>query len=120
MTRWTAAALLVLAAGIAPTCRADELRAFPENALRGRLQVVTPPAVVLDGQDDRLAMGARIRDQRNLLVTSATLADGQTHTVNYQRDGFGLISQVWVLTEAEAAIKRATANPTLLQRWFGL
>lgn len=120
MTRWTAAALLVLAAGIAPIAWADDLRAFPEAALRGRLQVVTPPAVVLDGKDDQLSMGARIRDQRNLFVTSATLADGQTHAVNYLRDGFGLISQVWVLTEAEAAVKRATANPTLLQRWFGL
>lgn len=120
MTRWTAAALLVLAAGTALVARADDLRSFPDAALRGRLLVANPPAVVLDGQDAQLSIGARIRDRRNLFVTSGTLADGQQHLVNYLVNGTGQISEVWVLTPEEAAIRRAGANPSFLERWFGL
>ena len=131
MTRWIAAtalpsprflptlacAALLLAAGA--VARADEIRAFPDAAQRGRLEVVTPPAVQLDGRPDQLAMGARIRDQRNLFVTSGTLATGQPHLVNYLRNPSGQISEVWLLTAEEAALRRPNAAPSWLDRWFG-
>ncbi len=112
MTRWTSAALWMLASGIAGfsgMTHADDLRAFPVTALRGSLEVVTPPDVVLDGNAARLSIGARIRNQRNLLVTSATLADGTDHAVNYVCNSAGELTEVWLLSDAEAAIPRATA-----------
>ncbi|QHJ01621.1 hypothetical protein GT347_18700 [Xylophilus rhododendri] len=104
----------------ATAAQADAVRNFPPAALRGQLEVVTPPAVQLDGKADQLSMGARIRDTRNLLVTSATLADGQVHLVNYTRDPQGQLNEVWLLTDEEAALPRASASPSWYQRWFGL
>ncbi|WPB56150.1 hypothetical protein [Xylophilus sp. GOD-11R] len=138
MTRWTLAvpaapaapasmfshrlpAVLLAAAcwTIASPALADAVRDFPPSALRGRLEVSTPPVVQLDGKTDQLAMGARIRDTRNLLVTSGTLANGQAIAVNYTRDPQGQINEVWVLTAEEAALPRAGASPNWRQRWFG-
>jgi hypothetical protein len=81
------------------------VRTFPEKALRGKLVVQLAPEVMLDGKSDRLSPGARIHGPDNLLVLSARLT-GQSYTVNYVRDGHGLIHEVWVLTPEEAAIKR--------------
>ncbi len=109
----------LLLAGLAGVARADAVRAFPVTALRGRLEVVTPPAVQLDGRPDQLAMGARIRDTRNLFVTSGTLATGETHLVNYTRNPGGQIGEVWLLTPEEAALRLPTASPSWFERWFG-
>ncbi|MES2187535.1 MAG: hypothetical protein V4505_23495 [Pseudomonadota bacterium] len=111
-----AAALgMALAAGPALA----QTRPFPDTALRGRLLITNPPAVQLDGHADQLSPGARIRDTQNLFVTSGALA-GQDLIVNYRREPGGQISEVWVLTPAEAAVKRATAaGPSLLDRLFG-
>ena len=135
MTRWTPAApapapapiphrivlpgLLLaaaLSAAVPPPAHADQVRAFPDAALRGRLEVVLPPAVQLDGRADQLSMGARIRDTRNLFVTSATLATGQPYWVNYTRTPDGQIGEVWILTTEEAALPRAGAGSP---GWFG-
>jgi len=134
MTRWTAAApalarashptrppllgMLLAAAlcAIAPAAHADQIRAFPDAALRGRLEVVLPPAVQLDGKPDQLSMGARIRDTRNLFVTSGTLATGRPYLVNYTRNHEGQISEVWILTAEEAALPRPGAGSP---GWFG-
>lgn len=85
-------------------------RAFPPGALRGTLVVTAPPEVLLDGRADRLAPGARIRDAQNLLSLSGQLV-GQELTVNYQRDGAGLLHEVWILSAEEAREKRAGALP---------
>ena len=81
------------------------MRTFPAKALRGKLVVQSAPEVLLDGKPDRLSPGARIHGPDNLLIMSARLT-GQTYTVNYVRDGHGLIHEVWILTPEEAAIKR--------------
>jgi hypothetical protein len=85
------------------------VRNFPAKALRGKLVVQLPPDVLLDGQADRLSPGSRIHDTRNMLAMSGALV-GQTLTVNYLRDGAGLIHEVWILTPEEAAEKRAGAK----------
>lgn len=77
-------------------------------AKRGVLVVTAPPEVLLNGQPERLAPGARIRGRNNLLVLSASLV-GQELLVSYVRDQLGLLHQVWILTEAEAAL--AVAQP---------
>lgn len=87
-----------------------QTRDFPASALRGSLQVTLPPQVELDGKADQLSPGARIHGTNNLLVLSGTLV-GQTMWVNYTRDTSGLLSEVWILTEAEAALDRAGTKP---------
>lgn len=75
-------------------------RSFPANALRGELLIEQPPAALLNGQPARLAPGARIRGENNLLLVSGALA-GRRVTVNYTVDIQGLVLDVWVLTAEE-------------------
>src|SRR5574337_954804 len=86
------------------------VRSFPKNALRGELVVSQqPPVIELDGHADRLAPGARIFGPSNVILMSGALI-GQTLTVNYTRDGMGLVHDVWILTDAEARQPRAAAQ----------
>lgn len=103
------AGFALTAALVLPAAVQAESRPFPANALRGTLVVTAPPEVLLDGQPDRLAPGARIRDTQNLLALSATLV-GQALTVNYRRDGAGLLHEIWILSAEEAREKRAGAR----------
>jgi hypothetical protein len=82
------------------------VRPFPAAALRGTLQVTTPPDILINGKTERLAPGAHIRGSNNLLVLSASLA-GQSVLVNYLRDPQGQIREVWILSAQEAQEKRA-------------
>ncbi len=81
-------------------------REFPAKALRGSMVIVQPPLVAMDDKPTRLAPGARILDTSNRLVQSATLVN-QELTVNYTLDLRGQVHQVWLLSEAEAKVKRA-------------
>jgi hypothetical protein len=95
----------VLAAALAAAAlpvAAQVQRMFPADALRGELVVVQPPQVRLNGKDARLAAGARIRNERNMLALSGSLL-GQPLVVNYTIDGFGAVKDVWVLTPSERA-----------------
>ena len=86
------------------------LRHFPNAALRGAFMVVNPPIIRLDGHPDRLSPGARIFGPRNMMLMSGALV-GQDLAVNYLRDAAGLVSEVWILTPAEAQVPRASAQP---------
>ena len=105
--RLTLAALLL--ASLAGTALAQQVRDFPPQALRGKLEVTAPPQVLLDGKADQLSPGARIRNPYNMYVMSGTLV-GQKLVVNYLRESSGLIHEVWLLTPAEAALKRPGAK----------
>ena len=64
-------------------------RNFPHNALRGEIVIGQPPEVLLNGKPARLAPGARIRNQHNLIQMSGALL-GRRLVVNYTLDGIGL------------------------------
>ncbi len=110
-TRHRAALLLgtLLALAHVGHAQSQTPRNFPDHALRGKMVVVQPPAITLNGEPARLSPGARIRSQSNTLVLSGALV-GQEVVVNYVRDGHGLVHEVWVLTASEAAEKRAGAG----------
>ena len=93
---------------LAPAAQA-QVREFPAPALRGVLQVTQPPDIVLDGKADRLSPGARILGVRNELVMSASIA-GERLVVNYTREPNGMVHQVWLLNQQEAALKRPSAT----------
>jgi hypothetical protein len=88
----------------------ESVREFPRVALRGKLEVVAPPDVRLDGRADRLSPGARILGPQNQLVMSGAIV-GQPLTVNYTRDGAGLLREVWILNATEATLKRPGGTP---------
>ena len=110
MNRWTSVflfPLLSLFIGAASAQIEDanpKLRPFPKDAKRGELMVLSAPDIAIDSKADRLSPGVRIRDARNNLVLSGTLAN-QRLVVNYTRDNTGLVHQVWVLTPEEVKQK---------------
>ena len=77
--------------------------------MRGILQIVAPPSVLLDGHPDRLSPGVRIRSPYNMVLMSGALV-GERMLVNFTRDSGGLIHEVWVLTPEEALLKRELAT----------
>jgi hypothetical protein len=105
----------VFAACIAPAA-AQTARPFPAQALRGELVVQQPPAVLLNGRRARLAPGARIRGQDNLLLTQGALA-GARWLVHYTIDPQGLLLEVWVLTPAEMANQPWPSTPEQAATW---
>ncbi len=103
------ASLLLLAAGGAAFAQSLPPRQFPAQALRGTLVVQQPPVITMDGVPARLSPGSRIREANNMLVLSAALVDREKLTVNYTLEPNGLVHDVWILTEAEARLKRPRA-----------
>ncbi len=85
------------------------VRPFPAHALRGTLVVTQPPVITMDGKTARLSPGARIKGPNNLLLMSSALV-GQELTVNYTVEHQGMVHEVWILNEAEAAEKRKRAG----------
>src|SRR5690242_14472171 len=83
---------------------AQSLRTFPADALRGELVVGQSPEVKLNGEPARLGAGARLRGPDNLVRMPASLI-GQKFVVNYTVDTQGLLRDVWILSDAEAARK---------------
>jgi hypothetical protein len=86
------------------------LRKFPEKALRGKMKVVQAPEILIDGKQERLSPGSRIRDQQHRLVMSASITN-QAFTVNFVRNSMGEVHEVWILTDAEIKQKMKTATP---------
>jgi hypothetical protein len=64
--------------------------------------VVQPPELFINDRPERLSPGARIRGPNNMMVMSGALV-GQKLLVHFVREPLGLIHEVWILTEAEAA-----------------
>jgi hypothetical protein len=93
---------LTLCAPVAAQTAPQRIPPIPQAAQGGVLVVAAPPEVLLDGKAARLSPGARIHGLNNLLVMSGSLI-GQPLRVRYVRDTLGLIHEVWLLTEAEAA-----------------
>ncbi len=103
----TIAALALVALPV--LAQSAPVRRFPAQALRGTMVVTQPPVITMDGQAARLSPGSRIKGTNNLLVLSGALV-GQELTVNYTLEHLGLVHEVWILTEAEAAEKRKRAG----------
>lgn len=117
MKRWLKSALLGLSL-LLPAAWAQEgiIREAPKDVQPGIIAVDAPPVIVVDGKEDRLSPGARIRDFNNMLVLSSALA-GQTVYTVYRRDAAGLVHEVWLLTRDEyKALGGKVAGPSFLQQ----
>ena len=76
-------------------------RHFNDKVQRGQVVILSTTEAKLNGKVERLAPGARVRDDRNMLVFPSNLI-GQELTVNYVRDPSGLLHDMWILTSLEA------------------
>jgi hypothetical protein len=101
-------ALALCAMSLAAAGQDTATRPFPPKAERGVMQVTQPPDLLLNGKPDRFSPGARIVGTNNMLVLSGQLI-GQKAVVNFVREPNGQVHQVWILTEAEAALKLPTS-----------
>ena len=78
-----------------------QLRTIPPDAERGHIRHVQEMIVAVDGRNARLAPGATIRNQQNMVIVPMSLPqDGAV--AEYQMDAQGQISRVWLLTAEEA------------------
>jgi hypothetical protein len=107
------AASLMLLHTAAP---AQVQRQFPASALRGDLMITAPPEATLNGAPTRLAPGARLRGEDNMLQMSAALV-GRKLRVNYTLDLYGLVREVWILRDEEVAMKPWPRSPAEAQAW---
>jgi hypothetical protein len=115
-TMFRCALAALAAAAIAAPAAAQVQRVFPQNALRGAIVVGVPPEITLNGRDARLAPGARIRNQNNMLEMSAALS-GQRLLVNYTLEINGLVKDVWILRPEEAAVRPWPTRLEETQTW---
>lgn len=76
-------------------------RPYPKNAQRGIMSPAPFPEIILDGKQRRLAPGARIWNEDNLIQAPASLR-GNNFPVNYTVNAEGEIDRVWILSEEEA------------------
>ncbi len=107
---------LCLAGALAAPAAAQMQRTFPNTALRGELVVVQPPDVLMNGHAARLAPGARIKGSDNLLKLSASIV-GAKLAVNYTVDPYGLVHDVWILTNDERRREPWPRTPEQAQKW---
>jgi hypothetical protein len=92
-------AVLVAILALYCAAAAAQLRPIPQDAQRGVMRHLQVMTVELDGQPQRLAPGAQIRDSDNRIIVPSALPPGSV--VKYVRDPDGLIRRVWVLTPEE-------------------
>ncbi|MDM4767673.1 hypothetical protein [Pelomonas sp. SE-A7] len=95
---------VITAVALHASAFAQTHRFFPATALRGDLVVLQTPDVSLNGKPARLAPGARVKGDDNMLKQPASLM-GQKLVVHYTVDPQGLLMDVWVLNPVELANK---------------
>jgi len=82
---------------------AQVARSFPADTLRGDLQVQAFPEVLLNSKPARMAPGAVIRGENNLVQLPGELT-GKRVLVHYRmEETSGLIRDVWILNAPERA-----------------
>jgi hypothetical protein len=88
---------------------AAQVRTIPAEAKRGYLRHVQEAMVSVDGASARLAPGATIRDQRNLIIVPAALPR-EGAWADYVEDRDGQIFRVWLLAPEERTRPKAATR----------
>ncbi len=110
------ASIFALAVALALPAAAQVQRNFSNKALRGTVVFGTPPEVTLNGKPARLAPGARVRDEANLVKLPVALV-GRKAVVNYTTELEGQLLDVWLLTPQEQAKKPWPSTMKEAQTW---
>ena len=86
------------------------MRNFPDAALRGTLTLNSLTEATLNGRSIRMAPGMRLLSPQNTLVMLHGVL-GQSYKVNYViENSTGMLLTAWILSNAEAAQKRAGSD----------
>ena len=107
---------VLVACVLALPAAAHAQRTFTAKALRGEVEFGTPPEVTLNGKPARLAPGARIRDENNMLHLPGSLA-GKKFVVNYTVELEGMLLDVWILSRSEMTRKPWPATEKEALAW---
>jgi hypothetical protein len=107
----------LIACALALPVVAQVQRNFTANALRGEVVFGTPPEVTLNGKPARLAPGARIHGDNNMLLMSGTLI-GRKLVVNYTTELEGMLLEVWILSRSEMERKPWPTTEKEAQAWL--
>jgi hypothetical protein len=92
--------VLLAVAGLSFSAMA-QLRTIPKDAKVGMIRHVQAMEIEIDGQPEKLAPGAQIRDPDNRVVLPASLTE-KSHA-RYVVDRTGLVFRVWILSPREVA-----------------
>ena len=101
----TGLALAAATTGWTRYAAAQAERTFPVAARLGRLEMRNFPEATLDDAPVRLGAGARIYDERNMIVMPAALSG--VLDVLVERDLVGDIGRVWILSPGELKAAQA-------------
>ncbi len=112
MASLRAACLVLLPALLWPGTDMPQTRSepVPAEAWRGTLRHLTGRDVTIDGKAARLAAGASIRDQRNLIVVPSNLPRDSV-IADFLLNGEGQVQRVWLPTAEELARPRKRYAP---------
>ena len=113
--------LLTLVCGVsalaALPAQAQTQRFFPPTALRGEFVLTQFPDALINRHPAKLAPGARIFSDTNLLMQPGSLV-GQKNIVHYVIEpSSGLIMTVWILNPVELANKLWPRTPQEAATW---
>ena len=75
-------------------------RHFPDIADKGYMRFVDPPEVTVNGERLRISPGARIKDERNMMLHMSQLK-GKARHVMFVRDAMQQVGDIWILSEHE-------------------
>jgi hypothetical protein len=104
------ALLLSVALAVVVQSAAAQERAVPADAKRGYLRHEREMLISIDGTPVRLAPGATIRDQRNLIIVPAALPR-EGAWADYLVDRDGQILRVWLLSAQERGRPPGATQP---------
>ena len=76
-------------------------RHFPRTAMRGTVEFLGDRGANLNGESARIAVGARVWDQRNSSHIMSYYT-GNKAEVNYTLNHRGEIDRIWILSDTEA------------------
>lgn len=91
--------LVAMALAVVSAGAFAQLRTIPAEAKLAKMTHITENLVEVDGKREPLSPGAQIRDQMNRIILPPTLPPASV--VKVQRDPFGAVHRVWILTPDE-------------------
>jgi hypothetical protein len=101
---WTRRLLICVLLSLSALTASANPRPFPPEARRGTMSAGADyTQIVIDGQVQRLAPGAKIKSQQNTIIMASSLMNN-VYIVNYTIDNLGMIDKVWILTNEEIAL----------------
>ena len=107
--RFVSYAILLGAVLTAPAVAQVRVPPIPAEAQRGAIRHLKEMVVAIDNRPVRLAPGAQIRNQQNLIVVPVALPPGGT-PADYILNADGELFRAWLLTPQELAQPRSAGG----------